>query len=77
MEHSLDALLAQVRYRQRDLAVEADQACLARAVRSRRAPRPFTRRDVRRLHAEVAAFVVGGPALADRCPIETTSAETR
>ncbi|HEY3606463.1 MAG TPA: hypothetical protein VGL06_03135 [Pseudonocardiaceae bacterium] len=76
MENSLDALRAQVRYRQHDLAVEADQARLARAVRSRPGPWLFTRRDARRLHAEVAAFVAGA-APADQRPIETTSAGTR
>ena len=75
MENSLDALRAQVRYRRHDLEVEADQARLARAVRSRRA-RLFTRRDARRLHAEVAAFVAGA-AHADQRPFETTSAGTR
>jgi hypothetical protein len=59
MENSLDALWAQVRYRRHDLEAEADQARLARVVRSRRRPRSFTRRDARRLHAEVAAFVAG------------------
>jgi hypothetical protein len=76
MENSLDALRAQVRYRRHDLEVEADQARLARAVRSRRGPRLFTRRDARRLHAEVTAFVAGA-APADQRPVETTSAGTR
>ena len=76
MENSLDTLRAQVRYRRHDLEIEADQARLARAVRSRRGPRLFTRREARRLHAEVAAFVAGA-APADQRPIETASAGNR
>jgi hypothetical protein len=74
MRHSLDALQAQVRYRRHDLEAEADRARLSRAVRSRRA-RLFTRRDARRLHAEVAAFVAGA-APADGRTFETTSVST-
>ncbi len=76
MENSLDALRAQVRYRRHDLEVEAEQARLARAVRSRRGPRLFTRRDARRLHAEVAALVADA-APTDQRPFETTRLGTR
>ena len=74
MQNSLDALRAQARYRQHDLEAEADRARLSRATRTRRV-RPLSRRDARRLSAEVAAFVAG-TAPADQRPSETMSAGT-
>jgi hypothetical protein len=67
MQSSLDALRAQVRYRQHDLEADADRARLARAARR---VRLFSRRDARRLHAEIAAFIAGAPPV-DQRPFET------
>jgi hypothetical protein len=74
MQNSLDALQAQVRYRQHDLEVEADRARLSRAARTRRV-RLLSRRDARRLSAAATAFVAG-TAPADQRPYETTSVGT-
>lgn len=75
MQNSLDALQAQVRYRQHDLEADADRARLARAARRPRRVRSLSRRDTRRLHAEVIAFVAGA-APVDQRPFETMSAGT-
>jgi hypothetical protein len=75
---NLDALQAQVRYRRHDLEVEADRARQARVARSGRVrlfTRLVTRRDARRLRAEVTAFVAG-TAPADQRPFETMSVGT-
>jgi hypothetical protein len=74
MQNSLDALQAQARYRQHDMEAEADRARLSRAARTRRS-RLLSRGDIRRLSAEVAAFVAG-TAPADQRPFETTSVGT-
>jgi hypothetical protein len=68
----LDALQAQVRYRRHDLEAEADRARLARATRR---VRSFGRRDARRLHAEIAAFIAGA-APVDQRPLATMTVGT-
>jgi hypothetical protein len=75
MRSSLDALRAQVRYRQHDLEAEADRARQSRAARRPRRTRLLNRRAARRLHAEAAAFVAG-TAPADQRPFETMNAGT-
>jgi len=72
MQSSLDALQAQVRYRRHDLEAQADRARLARATRR---VRLIGRRDARRLHAEVSAFLAGA-APVDQRPFETTNVGT-
>jgi len=74
MQSSLDALQAQARYRQHDLEADADRARLARAARRPRRAR-LSRRDARRLHAEITAFVADA-APVDQRPFETMSAGT-
>jgi hypothetical protein len=76
MQNSLDALSAQARYRQHDLEADADRARLARAARRSRRVRLLGRREVRRLHAEVTAFVAGAVPV-DQRPFETTSVGAR
>jgi hypothetical protein len=72
MQSWLDALQAQVRYRRHDLEADADRARLARVTRR---VRLIGRRDARRLHAEVSAFLAGA-APVDQRPFETMSAGT-
>lgn len=56
MQHSLDALSAQIRYHHRDRETEAEAARVRRAVRPRRF-RWLTSRDADHLHADVAELI--------------------
>ena len=58
MLHSLEALRAEVRYRQRDLVADAARERLGRAARTRLF-RWLTSRDAQRLRSDVAELIVG------------------